>query len=228
MRQAMLGGGVVCALAGLASGAILVEGDSGWVNVNTVWGGKVRNITHTNGDWEMALGQSPGSFAVNRQSTWAGSGEANTFSLTYSNLTGDISLDWNGSVLNWNDADRANSLAIQLLARGRSGGDATFEVGDLAFNGEAIDLGVANPFATAGTTEGHGSASYILLGGEGFAELNEWTVSGTLTATWSGSTPSRDLSRVEFIASNDRVIPAPAGVAVLGAVAMAVAPRRRR
>ncbi|MEM7621756.1 MAG: choice-of-anchor W domain-containing protein [Planctomycetota bacterium] len=231
MRGVTLSGVAVCAGAvasGSAMGAVDVVGGAGWSGLDTVWGGKVRNMTHTNGDWEMALGQTPGSFALHGHTTWAASGSDNAFRLSYSNLTGDITLEWNGSVLSWNDADRAESLGIQLLARGKSGGDATYTVGDLAFNGEAIDLGGAAAFASAGTTIDHGVASYLWVGGDEFSTLDSWTLSGTLNASWSGSTPSRDLSRVEFIASNNRLtIPTPAGLAAMGLTAFMVTKRRR-
>ncbi len=215
-------------VAGSASAAIVTEGGSGWADTTGVWGGKVRNMTHTNGDWEMALGDSPGAFAVNRHSTWAQSGVANTFALTYSNVTGQIDLVWNGDLLSWTDTDRAESLVIQLLARGRSGGDATFALSDLTLNGQAIDLGLANPFAEAGTGSSNGTASWIHIDGDAFDD-RQWTLSGSLTATWTGATPSRDLSRIEFIGSSQNlVVPAPAGVALAGVAAWLVAPRRKR
>lgn len=229
MHGAKLGMVALCTLVGSSAADVIVEGGAGWADVDTVWGGKVRNMTHTNGDWEMALGQTPGGFATHAHTTWAASGAANSFALSYSNLTGDVSLEWNGNLLTWNDPDPAKSVAIQLLARGKSGGDAAFTVGDLGFNGDAIDLGAFGGFASAGTTVGHGSASYLLLGGDEFETLDAWTLTGTLTAEWSGATPSRDLSRIEFIGSNERLtIPAPAGVAVIAATALAVSPRRRR
>jgi hypothetical protein len=231
MRTVMccaLGVGLLAGSAGLAAGAIVTEGGSGFADTNGVWGGKVRNMTHTNGDWEMSLGESPGHFSLHRHSTWAASGVANTFSLSYSNVTGQIDLVWNGDLLSWTDTDKAESVVIQLLARGKSGGEASFVLGDLVLNGESIDLGLANPFAEAGSSSSNGSASWLHIDGDAFDD-RFWTLSGTLTAEWTGGTPSRDLSRIEFIGSSDNlVVPAPAGVALAGLSAWLVAPRRKR
>lgn len=209
----------------------LGAGGSGWGSVSGPWGAKVRNVSNNNGDWEVNVGPAPGSLGRIGQAVWNASGVENTFSILRDARENLVQFTWNGSTTSFRAAPGAvNSLAIQLV--GRNGDDnVLLSVHNLRLNGLAV---VDNPFAaflSAGTQDPDGPAAWAQLGGSTFSDT-KWLLTGSVTATWTGKRPSRDHTRVEFIASPTQLapplIPTPAAATALAAAGMLVMNRRRR
>lgn len=224
MRKTVLGGLLVCAAAGSASGAVSWSyfglGDAGF-NALTNNGALERAVTEGRigdnlaaGTWEQAIWRQGGvTMQTNSNFVWT-NGQAVGFEINWNGIDtltyslGAQSISWNAVPGSFTD----------IFVRTRSGTDSSMELFDMDIDGTAF-----GPL----TSSGNGDVDYIRISNN-FVDFGAFSIKGQARLTWdAGNRPNNSALAHQFKFTNTTDIPAPgaAGLLVLGA---GLAARRRR
>lgn len=216
---------ILCLCANVALGGVIVSApDSGWYNQDWHegeeyrWGATLRNMDHTNGDWELGIGNttemteggpSQENFNWNAGTTYS-------FDLSYNSTSEQAIWTVDGtSVVLQNPASSFTDMYIQLKGRPDTS-QANMSIFNTTLSVEGIDIDIDDFAAGYGEVD---DLRYIhLYESEGALCDMDFILAGKLNIDWSGEAPSRDAMGMHVKLSNfldPSRIPEPASIVMV-------------